>query len=122
MRKTIAGAISIANRTSDNKSFADMCAVGNTASEACLHVVDKSHKEKFVSIASLVPDKLSSGVGPKFSSASDLRDNEFNKVIFEDFLPKANTSRLWIRKWPERFLSTSKLVLTFRRRACLLRR
>jgi hypothetical protein len=36
-----------------------------------------------------VPDKLPSCVGAKFIFASDLKNIEVSKVIFEDFLPKA---------------------------------
>ena len=62
---------------------------GNYAAEACLAVLDKSDGLKFVSMTLLVPDKLLSGVGAKFIFASDLKDSEVSKVIFENFLPKA---------------------------------
>ena len=87
--KAIAGALAIANGVGDGKTLANAYAIGNGVAEACLDVVDKSEGDKFVSMILPVPEKLPSGVGAKFIFASDIKDNEVSKVIFEDFLPRA---------------------------------
>lgn len=87
--ETIASTLAIANGVGDGKAVADARDTGNYAAEASLAVVDKSEGVKFVSMTLPVPDKLPSGVGAKFIFASDLKDSDVSKPIFENFLPKA---------------------------------
>ena len=79
---------STANSVRDGKTMAEERAIGNRAVEACLDVVDISKGDKFVSMTLPMPDKLPSGVSAQFIFASDLKNSEVSKVIFEDFLPK----------------------------------
>jgi NADPH:quinone reductase-like Zn-dependent oxidoreductase len=71
------------------KTIAGALAVASESGEACVEVVDKSNGDKFVSMATPVPDNLPSGVGAKFIFASDIKDNEVSKAVYVEFLPKA---------------------------------
>ena len=66
-----------------------MIAIGvNGAFQACVHVVDKSTGNKFISTAvDRLEKKLPSGVHAKFIVIN--KDNEISKAIYVDFLPKA---------------------------------
>ena len=78
--KTIAGALAIGNVQAPGN--------GAASAAACLEIVDKSQGAKFVAMTMFVPENLPSGVGAKFISGTDLKDNEVSKVIYVDFLPQ----------------------------------
>jgi NADPH:quinone reductase-like Zn-dependent oxidoreductase len=87
--KTIAGALSMANGLGGGRSLPEAKAICHSSTYACLDIVAKAKGRKFVAMASFPPENLPPGIGTKFIWASEIKDNEVSKVIFEDFLPEA---------------------------------
>ncbi|KAI4124190.1 MAG: hypothetical protein LQ338_004938 [Usnochroma carphineum] len=61
----------------------------NGAIQSCLDVAAKTKKDKFVVTVRQPPKELPEGVTAKMCFASEIKDNEVGKAVFDDFLPQA---------------------------------
>ena len=95
----------------------------NGAVEACADVLLKLEGNRFIAIAWPLPEKIPDSVHTKSIFASDIKDNEVSKVIYEDFLPRAPAEGKYIAvpdpMLLERASNICRKLLVFGTKACL---